>query len=48
MTSKGWAYSLIAAQLMRLEMCLDVYLETSDSGSPPEFPQDKVVFKGFR
>jgi len=46
----GWGNTLLAAQLLRLMACLDVFLESAGSVgvAPPEFPRDKIFFQPVR
>jgi hypothetical protein len=46
----GWGNNLLAAQLLQLMACLDVFLESAGATgiSPPEFPRDKIFFKPVR
>jgi hypothetical protein len=46
----GWGNTLLAAQLLRLMACLDVFLESAGSIgiAPPEFPRDKIFFQPVR
>ncbi|XP_069688990.1 THO complex subunit 5 homolog isoform X2 [Periplaneta americana] len=46
----GWGNTLLAAQLLRLRACLDVFLESAGAIgiSPPEFPREKIFFQPVR
>jgi hypothetical protein len=46
----GWGNTLLAAQLLRLMACVDVFLESAGSIgiAPPEFPRDKIFFQPVR
>jgi THO complex subunit 5 len=46
----GWGNTLLAAQLLRMMACLDVFLESAGSVgvAPPEFPRDKIFFQPVR
>ncbi|KAK7863751.1 hypothetical protein R5R35_011154 [Gryllus longicercus] len=46
----GWGHTLLACQLMRLMVCLDIFLETSDATgrNPQEFSRDKIFIKPVR
>ncbi|PNF43385.1 THO complex subunit 5-like protein [Cryptotermes secundus] len=46
----GWGNTLLAAQLLQLMACLDVFLESAGSTgiSPLEFPRDKIFFRPVR
>jgi len=45
-TGRGWARTLLGALIMRLMVCLDVFLESK--GSPSQFPKDKVFLQPVR
>jgi len=46
----GWGNTFLAAQLLRLMACLDVFLESAGATgiSPPEFSRDKIFFQPVR